>query len=150
MKLKINKNTIQNIILILLIFFIYFPLIFKNGVGPGDSLTDLLAGRNIQSPFEYFKLGFIGQNYERPVFLLFNSFIIFFFKQNTILYYILAIIIWIITIYLFSIFFKKIVSNNFAKFFIIIAFFPFICSSIFSNPVSMIGAYFFPFFCHFP
>ena len=72
MKLKIN-NSFQNIILTLLIFFIYLPLIFKNGIGTGDSLTDILAASDIKSPIEYFKFGFIGQNFARPMYLLFNQ-----------------------------------------------------------------------------
>jgi hypothetical protein len=128
-----KKNNLFFIILVLFLI-IYIPYI-TNGTIIYDDWSTYELSLESNSYKEILKSWFVGSHYTRPITSIYLPTIGFLFKQKIYLYIVNNLILFFITIYIFSFICKKFFTENFAIFFLIISICPTLSSANIFSPI---------------
>jgi hypothetical protein len=139
-----KRNKIMLLLFSILFCSTYFPFILFGGYAPGDDIGLAISTPSFNSFINYTLQRLGGSNYHRPIAWLFGCFILTLFHNNAILYIVLNLIMWLLSVVLISYTIKNILGKYVAWLFILLSSFPFFISAILNYHIVCFHQYLLP------
>ena len=106
-----KRNKIMLLLFSVLFCSTYFPFILFGGYAPGDDIGLAISTPSFNSFINYTLQRLGGSNYHRPIAWLFGCIILTLFHNNAILYIVLNLIMWLLSVVLISYTIKNILGK---------------------------------------